>query len=477
MKILFIYKLFDYIAREPLGMLYVSAALKKAGHQTEVVDARSLRTIINTIEKFGPDILAYPIIRTGFHHYYLELNKKIKQDFKVLSLLGGPHPTYFPEIIEEEGVDGICRGEGEQAMVELVNRLEKGISIAETQNWWIKENGKIYQNPVRALEEEIDKIPFPDRDLIFKFDALRTFPTKSFISGRGCPYNCTYCFNESFKNLYQNKGKMIRRRSVENLIEEICLVKEQSPLRFIFFEDDMFLLEDFTWLAEFSQRYKECVDLPFHCIARVEYINPETVRFLKTAGCTSIALGIESGNIEIRERILNRKMTNEQILLASKLVKKNGIKLITENIIGIPGGTIEDDLQTLRLNIKCQTDYALAHICQPYPKTKICQISQDLGLYPKETKFDSLRSYYARSPLTIAHRLEVDNLARLFAFGVNFPFIAPLIPFLIKLRLKSLYTTIYKTWKVYSARLRLVKIRMNLSNYIYSLRYFVSKQF
>lgn len=474
MKILFIHKLFTCMVREPLGMLYVSAALKQAGHQTEVVDACSFRKIINTIEKFRPDILAYPIIRTGFHHYYLELNKKIKQNFKVLSLFGGPHPTYFPEMIEEEGVDGICRGEGEQAMVELADKLEKRISIVETQNWWIKENGKIYKNPVRPLEEDIDKIPFPDRDLIFKFDALRTYPIKSFISGRGCPYDCTYCYNGLLKNLYQNRGKIVRRRSVKNLIEEICLVKAQSPLSYIFFEDDMFLLGDTDWLAEFSQRYKECVDLPFYCIVRADYINPETIRFLKIAGCAIIALGIESGNIEIRERILNRKMTNEQILAASKLVKKNGIGLITENLIGIPGGTIEDDLQTLQLNVRCQTDYAVTHICQPYPKTKICQIAQDLGLYPIEAKFDS---YYTTSPLKIAHKLEVENLQRLFAFGVNFPFIVPLITLLIKLHLKFLYTIIYKIFKIYSPRLRLFKIRMTLNNYIYSLRYFVSKQF
>lgn len=465
------------MVREPLGILYVSAALKKAGHQTEIVDACSFRKIINTIEKFRPDILAYPIIRTGFHHYYLELNKKIKQKFRVLSLFGGPHPTYFSEMIKEEGVDGICRGEGEQAMVELADRLEKGIPILETRNWWIKENGKIHKNPVRPLEEDIDKIPFPDRDLIFKFDALKTYPIKSFISGRGCPYDCTYCYNESFKNLYQNKGRIIRRRSVKNLIEEICLVKTQSHLRFIFFEDDMFLLGDTDWLAEFSQRYKECVDIPFHCLVRAEYINPETIRFLKIAGCVIINLGIESGNKEIREKILNRKMTNEQILAACKLVKKNDIKLLTANMIGIPGGTIDDDLQTLRLNVRCQTDYAMTSICQPYPRTKICQIAQDLGLYPTETKFDSLRSYYTRSPLKIAHKLEVENLARLFAFAVNFPLIVPLIPSLIKLHLEFLYTIIYKIWKIYSARLRLVKIRMTLGNYIYSLRYFVSKQF
>ena len=118
----------------------------------------------------------------------------------VFSVFGGPHPTFFPEMIEKEGVDAVCIGEGEYAMLELMNRLEQGKPADDIQNFWIKSNGTTKKNMVRPLIEDLDELPFLDRELMYEGDKdLKLSRNKGFFAGRGCPYRCTYCFNHTHR--------------------------------------------------------------------------------------------------------------------------------------------------------------------------------------------------------------------------------------------------------------------------------------
>ncbi|MGD9405872.1 MAG: cobalamin B12-binding domain-containing protein, partial [Anaerolineae bacterium] len=216
MRVLFIAQQTDY---EPQGIMHLSSALKAAGHEVDLAVATH-QDPVAAAREFQPDVAAYSVI-TGSQRYYIDVNNRVKREVEgVFSVFGGPHPTFFPEMVEEEGVDGICRGEGEDAMVELVNALAAGgpEAVLGIANWSFKRNGDsvdagIINNPVRPYVGDLDGLPFPDRALVYERDAISArSKIKHFLTGRGCPYNCTYCFNHALSELYRGKGRRFRQR-------------------------------------------------------------------------------------------------------------------------------------------------------------------------------------------------------------------------------------------------------------------------
>jgi len=219
MRILFIFR--DTKMCEQIGVMYLSAMLKKTGHSTDMINT-DLEDIHKKMVAYKPDILAYYTM-TGEHKYLVEFNKELKVKHKFIAVFGGPHPTFFPEVINKEGVDIVGIGECEDAIVELADAIEKKHSIDNIQNLWIKKkSGKIIKNPIRPIETNLDRFPHPDTELMYNGDKrIYEFGEKRFIAGRGCPYNCTYCFNHKMNELYGNAWGHVRWKSVDKLIDEI----------------------------------------------------------------------------------------------------------------------------------------------------------------------------------------------------------------------------------------------------------------
>ena len=208
---------------ERLGIMTLSSLLKSKGHDVKLnlTEESTEKKIVEHIKTYKPHILAYSIM-TGEHVYHVELNQMIRNHYNdAISVFGGPHPTYCPEIIEKDGVDAICRGEGEIYFTELIEKLEKGQDFYDTKNFWFKKkDGSIIKNPLGKLVPELDSNPEPDRKLMYEADkALRARGTKLFMATRGCPYQCTYCFNHAYNALTKGKGEMIRSRSVDGIID------------------------------------------------------------------------------------------------------------------------------------------------------------------------------------------------------------------------------------------------------------------
>ena len=440
MKILFITR--DFII-EPLGIMYIAGALKKAGHKTDIVKA-GVENIEEKVKNFAPDIVAYSLT-TGQHGYFLDLNKKLKSQFKFLAVFGGSHPTFFTEIIKNEGVDIICIGEGEEAFAELADKLAKGEDFSTIPNLWVKKNGAIIKNDVRPLND-IDSLAFPDRELIYrKYPKSRDNPIKNFLGGRGCPFNCPYCFNHSLKTIYQGKGQYVRFRSVDNLLQEMLEVKNHYPMAMAYFQDDTFGTED-EWLGEFSEQYPKVIGLPFHCHARINLINERLVGFLKKAECSGVTFAIETADDRLRNQILERNMTKDQIIRASGLVKKAGLKLRIFNMLGLPEGSLKDDLETLKLNILCKPDLGWASIYQPYPRTKLGDLCVQKGIYDGDIDKIS-ETFFEDSVLDIKDKAKINNLQKLFCLTVSFPILFPLVKVLINLPPNGLFKKTYAYWK------------------------------
>jgi len=445
-----------------IGIMILASLLKKTGCYSEVVNAD-----IESVEKklAQSDVATMVAYNTTTVHagILIELNRQLKQKHDFFAVFGGPHPTFFPEMIEETSVDAVCIGEGEHAMLELVENLAAGRSITEIENLWIKKDGQITRNPIRPLIQDLDQVPLPDHELF-----RRVIPDKIWyacvLTGRGCPYHCTYCFNHAYRELYKGKGKYIRRRSVDNVLEELHELKQHKCYRFVKFADDIFTLQH-DWLEEFCPRYQEEIGLPFSCLTRANHVNPKILRLLKEAGCYKITLGLEAGNDEVRNDILNRNMSKDELLQAAKWIKDEGIYLQTGNILGIPGGSLEADFETLRLNLECGTDYSGVTLLQPYHKTEIYDHAKRLDMIDSDPQLerDSFRRISMLKFKSDKEKSRTENLQKLFPIVVSFPWLYPLVKYLIRVPKNKLYSFMFARWVNFCQYFRIVPARIGLS--------------
>ena len=394
MKVLFINKFLsrETIYRDHLGIMSLSAAVHPR-HDVFIAEPR-WENVYKKIRAIKPDVIAYSI-RTGYQNDYIALNKELKKTFKFLSVFGGPHATFFPDMIYKEGVDCVCRGEADEAFRELLDALDNKGDIAHIKNFWIRRNEQVFKNPLRPLVQDLDILPFPDRKLFNNYNDFKMSKVKSFITGRGCPFNCSYCFNEGMKRLYNG----------------------QTYIKYV------------------------CVGL------KPDLVDEEIASLLKEGHCIWAIFGVESGNERIRKEILNRNISDKQIINCADLLRKHNVKFSTENILGIPHSSLEDDLKTLRLNIMCKPEFCHAQLMQPYPGTKIYDNAINLGLFNKNN-FDILTDFNERSYLLIKDKYERESLQKLFALSVRFPAFCRTVRVLIRLRLRFLYSILYNINKI-----------------------------
>ena len=225
---------------ESFGVEFISGYLKSKGHDVDLIILNQEKkgfNLITFLEKKQPDVVGFSIT-TIDHKWSTQLAREIKKKLKhpPLTVFGGSHPTLWPDMVAEEGVDIICVGEGEFAMAELMENIDKGISVhSNIQNFYVKLNGHIIKNPMRQLIANHDEMPFPDRDVYYnRYPLLSKMTTKKFFSGRGCPYNCTYCNNHVYRKMFKDLGQYVSYRSPEKVIEEIKEVINKSTFIIIF---------------------------------------------------------------------------------------------------------------------------------------------------------------------------------------------------------------------------------------------------
>ncbi|MEW6489709.1 MAG: radical SAM protein [Thermodesulfobacteriota bacterium] len=448
MKVLFVVKTVDFI--DPLGLMLLSALARRAGHDTDLAILER-DDVLRTVAEQRPAVVAYSA-STGEHKYYLEFNQALKRRHpEVETIMGGPHATFFPEILEGSSLDALCVGEGDEAFPEFLAAVAAGKGFEGIANIGTRQSPR---PELRPLFQELDSLPFPDRDLYYRRTEMAEFPLKSFMASRGCPYPCTYCFNHAFRKMYEGKGKVVRRHSVDHVLEEIRQVRRRYPLECVKFYDDIFVYRVDPWLEEFAERYPREVGLPFHCLTRADLVTEDVVRLLKAAGCHSVSMSIEAGNDRIRNEVLKRKMGREQIVSAFALFHRQGIHTFSNNILGLPGSTIADDIETLDLNIRCQVTFAEFPVFHPYPRTELGDHCVEEGWF--DGGYEALHmSYQTASPLSCFTDEEKNmqvNLSELGLLAVWFPRLRNLIVNrLIRLPHNRLYFLAYfaaKAWLV-----------------------------
>lgn len=404
----------------PLGPTSVAAMLRLHGHEPGLFLIESdPRKTLSKLAEWKPDAVAFSVL-SGSHQNYYAFARLVKERLGLPTIWGGPHPTFFPEMIEFPFADAVCLGEGEEAAAVFADRFDQegGKLPVDAPNFWVKRDGEIFRNPVIPRNRALDDLPYPARDLFYdQFPILRRHAIKHFMAHRGCPYKCTYCFNDSYNKMYREQAgdrMVFSSRSPDNVCDEILWLRERVPLKMVSFVDDVFTLHR-SWTMEFAEVYARRCRIPFSFNTRFDNIDSEMVEALAEAGLRLVYAGVESGDEKIRNQVMLRKMSEDSMYATAALYKKHGVKLVTENVVGVPGESFQTALSTLRVNMRMKPDVANASVFAPYPKLPMTQYAIDKGYFDGD--FDRLNSnYYHDSVLKFDEPKDKQRILNLRCF-------------------------------------------------------------
>lgn len=435
-KLLFLQK----IEYEFLGPMYISSMAKTAGHDCRLAIGETLADVSKEIQQYQPDLVGFSLM-TGSHRWAIRLAGEIKKGYGIPNILGGAHPTFFPQVIDEQGIDMLLRGEGEESVLELLRRIDRHDRLTDIPNIWFK-NGRVYKNDVRTLPQDLDEYPFPDRTLYNGLDRKLDRSIRNVITSRGCPWHCSFCFENALREIYSGRGKYVRIRSIDKVIEECIILKSTTKVRTIYFADDVFGMSK-KWLYEFLPRYNREVGLPFICLVRADIVasDREYAFHLAEGGCKSVFFGVESGNENLRNKVLVKQLPDKQIEDAARNLHDAGIPFRTYNIVGLPGETLDEAYSTVELNIRIETDYPWCSVFSPFPGTALTQYAIDQGYLDRDFDPETLtRSFFTESKLNTSSVRRLQNLQKFFQTAVLWPSTFPLIKKLIALPPNILFT-------------------------------------
>jgi radical SAM superfamily enzyme YgiQ (UPF0313 family) len=457
-KILFIYPNVTMATLIPINLPLLYACLKLKGFEADLFDTTFYKTeeisfeqkrvellqikpfnlankeisfkktdiyedLVKKISDFKPDLIGVTMVEDTYD-LALSLLKKIK-DFNIPVIAGGVYVTFSPEeILSNKTIDIICLGEGEEALVEVCEKMSKGEDYSTVKNLWVKKNGKIIKNPLRPVTD-INKLPYIDYDIFGKKRLGRPMFGKIYTMihvemDRGCPNNCTYCEAPSLRKFFQEQGcgMYYRKKNIDRLISEIkYLVRKYRP-DYINFNSETFLAKPVEELKELSQKYKK-INLPFWCQTRPETVTEEKIKILKEMGCDSISLGIECGNEEFRKNVLNRYGTNKQLIEGIKLIEKYNIPYTVNNIIGLPDETRELIFDTVELNRQMNPRTINCYLFVPYKGTILYKYCIEKGYLDKGAKVHQLTDSVKLNMDSISYQ-ELKGLQRTFPLYVRF---------------------------------------------------------
>ena len=355
MRVLFLMR-DDGFMTEPMNIMELSALATRdrPGRSTHLALIER-DDVVAVAQELKPQVVAASAI-TGSHPQYIEALAAIKKALpETFVILGGPYCSTFPDVIQENPfLDAVGIMECDEAWPMLLDALEGNQDIDNLPNILTKNNsaarlvkdvttGQTMVRPDSYQDRfsDLDSLPFLDRSLVYDQTAFLHRPKRTHMAGRGCPFRCQYCFEQDWNAAFAGKGKLLQRYSVDRFLDELEWVGERYDTRFWKFYDDVFptFPSDIDWLTEFSEKYRNRIGLPFHCLTRCDLVvkKPEVLDLLKEAGAASITMSIESGNSFVRDHIITRDMDDSEIRQAFAMCEKKGITTFANTILGIPG--------------------------------------------------------------------------------------------------------------------------------------------
>ena len=377
------------------GIAQLAAVVEKEGWEVDMIHMLkpfSKDEFLKEIRKRNPDVVGMNV-RTDVYPYCQKIAGWLKNS-KIHVMAGSYHPTIYPdEVIKWDGLDSLVIGEAENPLMQFLRRFPNLKDYKIGSFWFKLPDGMIIKNPVQPFVQDLDSLPFPKFDL-FDFSKLLSSNAKNALAmiTRGCPYRCTYCWNNYHASIYPKKYKFVRHRSASNAIEYLKRLRKAYPevTRFRFLDDILPMYTD--WKKDFKEKYIKEIHTPFSCNFRANFLDLETAKMLKEMGCLLIFFGVESGNNEILNKVLKRGMPTGTVEKAFANCRKVEIKTIAYNIIGIPNETPKNMIETMKLNARIKPTQVIPMIFCPYPGTELTEIAIKAGYYDKNQPRDQFVS-------------------------------------------------------------------------------------
>jgi anaerobic magnesium-protoporphyrin IX monomethyl ester cyclase len=390
----------------PLGLGYLAAVLEKNNYQVDVIDCQALKLsyeeVKSEIENRKPTIVGVTSTTLTYKSALKIVGMAKEVCPECLTLIGGSHVTFWDEKALQEcpELDIVVRREGENTLLEIIQKIESGKSFDDTIGITCRKKSQIIRNPDRPYIKNLDELPFPAIHL-WPIDSFRKYGEIMFplLTSRGCVYWCKYC------SAVRMLGRKYRVRSPKNVVDEIeYLNKKFGATRFTFY-DDAFTIDQSRAKEICEQIKNRKMKIRWNCETRVDAVTKELLLTMKEAGCTDVWFGVESGS-QVVINAMDKGFNIEQTTKAFKWAKEAGLMTFADTILGFPGESKETAWETIKFVEKLDPDDAAYYIATPYPGTPLYDEVKDNG-WLQITDFDK---YDTATPTFTNPKLEMNEL-------------------------------------------------------------------
>lgn len=409
----------------PMGLGYLASTLAPLGLEIKIIDCLvrgwdreeevsdklvriglSDEAITEAIIDFNPDLIGLNCQfsrQFSIYHNLLSLIKKINHE--IITVCGGAHVTVCPkEVLADDNCDFIIIGEGELSFKKFVQGLQANEEVTTVDGLGWKKNGELHINEKKEWITDLDSIPFPayhlmNLELYFGLSSSHGIRHKKrfspIITSRGCPSKCTFC------SAHRVWGNLHRKRSVDNVLEEMRLLKNTYGIEELMFEDDNVTADPKRAKELFSRMIEENFgfiwDTPNGVGAWT--LTNETLELMKESGCVQINFPVESGSQKVLKEIVRKPLNLQKVKQLIAHCNKIGLDYGMFLVIGMPGETIADIWQSFKFAAECGCYNPHISIATPYPGTKLFDKCLEEQLFSREFNLSQLfiRSYLIKT--------------------------------------------------------------------------------
>jgi anaerobic magnesium-protoporphyrin IX monomethyl ester cyclase len=377
---------------ENIGIRSIASVLKQNGFKTRLFflkkwnnnnihppTEREISLVLEALRAFAPGLIGLGF-GSPYYRIAVNLTRRIRMELDVPIVWGGIHPTVCPEDCIDFA-DAVCVGEGEYPVLEMAQALKRGENYEKTENLWIRSRDTIIRNALRPLIRDLDELPYPEygpsdkcfieHNRCIEGEPLIYLRELRVCASRGCPFDCSYCYNSTLRRIYEGKGQYFRQYSADYIIGFIEYCSERLKVLRIKFDDDTFACNR-EWVREFCEMYKQRVKIPFEILLHPRLIDEDLIKDLKSAGMIKMQMGLESASVTQNEQVYNRLTLNEKIVSFSRTNARLRVRVSYDIIMDNPLASFDDKKKLLELLLAIKRPFDIfLYSLTFFPKTKI----------------------------------------------------------------------------------------------------------
>jgi magnesium-protoporphyrin IX monomethyl ester (oxidative) cyclase len=403
----------------PMGLAYLAAAAREMGYEVSCLDAvaedhyqsfsisdtlcrygLSFDQIMERVRQAQPDVVGISCIFSNQWPAVREIAARVKAEFpEMIVMSGGAHPTFMSErCMRDAPLDFIIRGEGEDSFLALLSRLKSERPVDDVDGLAWRDGDNIRINPKTGFIHDLDSMPFPAHDLLpsekyfkaalpmaFNFMHPRNLPV---VTSRGCPCSCTFCSSTNLWGSY-------RARSADSVLKELDWLVERFGVREIKFQDDNLTIDRKRAKALFQGMIERPYYLHWNTPNGIAVwtLDEELLGLMKRSGCFEITMAIESGNQEVLSKLINKPLKLDKIREVNRLARKAGIARGAYFIVGLPGETKAQIMDTVNFERELKLDFNGIFIYNPLPGSALFNECLERGFITVDNFFEAGNHY------------------------------------------------------------------------------------